>query len=76
LKKKTMLRKTSKNGEEWKEVPISCSIWWGSLFGVQSKSTHLFEMEHRRDKCLLQSVQFCFTAFSSSGILGDMKCWW
>jgi hypothetical protein len=26
LKKKTMLRKTSKNGEEWKEVPISCSI--------------------------------------------------
>jgi hypothetical protein len=26
LKKKTMLRKTSKNREEWKEVPISCSI--------------------------------------------------
>jgi len=44
LKKKTMLRKMSENREEWKEVPISCSIWWGSLFGVQSKSTHLFEI--------------------------------
>jgi hypothetical protein len=26
-------------------------------------------MKHRKDKCLLQSVQFCFTAFS--GFLGD-----
>jgi hypothetical protein len=59
----------NKNREEWKEVPISCSIQQQCLFDVQSKGTCLFKMEHGRGKCPPQSVQFCSVLFPVVGVL-------